>query len=70
MRNPPTATQLAALASERDNVIVVKLDVTSEADAQEAAKMVKERAGKVDVLIPCAGSLPSPPVVAEFPQRC
>lgn len=70
VRNPPTATQLAALASERDNVIVVKLDVTSEADAQEAAKMVKERAGKVDVLIPCAGSLPSPPVVAEFPQRC
>ncbi|GAA5956698.1 hypothetical protein JCM8115_000650 [Rhodotorula mucilaginosa] len=55
VRNPPTATQLAALASERDNVIVVKLDVTSEADAQEAAKMVKERAGKVDVLIPCAG---------------
>lgn len=56
MRNPASATDLAALASQRDNVIVVKLDVTLEANAQEAAKMVKERAGKVDVLIPCAGS--------------
>ena len=56
VRNPASANQLAALASERENVIVVKLDVTSEADAPEAAQMVKERAGKVDVLIPCAGS--------------
>lgn len=57
--------------------MVVQLDTTSEADAKAAAELVRDKAGKLDFLIPCAGELrvPAPrcPVIAMTklgPGRC
>ncbi|GAA6021586.1 hypothetical protein JCM10207_005075 [Rhodosporidiobolus poonsookiae] len=54
-RNPSKADALNSLAKETGNIEVVKLESVSEEDAQAAAKLVEEKAGKVDVLIANAG---------------
>ncbi|GAA6039165.1 hypothetical protein JCM8097_000446 [Rhodosporidiobolus ruineniae] len=54
-RQPEKATELNKLAEEKGNVVVVKLKVDSEEDAKAAAKVVEEKAGKVDVVIANAG---------------
>ncbi|GAA5972843.1 hypothetical protein JCM11641_003967 [Rhodosporidiobolus odoratus] len=58
-RDPSKATDLNKLAKETGKVVVLKLDSTSEADAHAAAKLVEERAGKVDAIIANAGQLDS-----------
>ncbi|GAA6013459.1 hypothetical protein JCM10207_008856 [Rhodosporidiobolus poonsookiae] len=54
-RNPSKATALNSLAEETGNIEVVKLESVNEQDAQDAAKVVEEKAGKLDVLIANAG---------------
>ncbi|GJN94351.1 hypothetical protein Rhopal_007425-T1 [Rhodotorula paludigena] len=54
-RNPDKADALHALAKEHDNLEIVKLETTSEAESQAAAALVKEKAGRVDYLIANAG---------------
>lgn len=57
-RDPARADRLNALAERHaadKKVVVVKLDVTSERDAQDAAETVKRLSPKVDVLIANAG---------------
>ncbi|GAA5881616.1 hypothetical protein JCM3774_006496 [Rhodotorula dairenensis] len=55
-RDAAKATDLATLAREKENLVVVQLDTTSETDAKAAAEVVREKAGKLDFLIPCAGT--------------
>ncbi|GAA5823371.1 hypothetical protein JCM3770_006843 [Rhodotorula araucariae] len=55
-RTPEKADALNALAKEtQGRLVVVKLDVHSDEDHAAAAKLVKEKAGKVDVVIANAG---------------
>ncbi|GAA5982984.1 hypothetical protein JCM10908_006857 [Rhodotorula pacifica] len=55
-RDPSKADKLNALAKEKEGkIVVVKLEVTSDDDAQKAAETVKEKSSKVDVLIANAG---------------
>jgi NAD(P)-dependent dehydrogenase (short-subunit alcohol dehydrogenase family) len=48
--------KVARTVGQSDNLLVVKLDVTSSADAETAAKATIERFGRVDVLINNAAS--------------
>ncbi|GAA5882762.1 hypothetical protein JCM3774_003259 [Rhodotorula dairenensis] len=56
-RDPSTSNQLNALAQSlpEGKVVVVKLDSVSDEDAEAAAKLVQQKADKVDVLIANAG---------------
>lgn len=54
-RNPEASTELNDLAKENKNVHVIKLDVTSKRDAEQAAEEVKKIVDKVDVLYVNAG---------------
>ncbi|GAA6033987.1 hypothetical protein JCM8097_000635 [Rhodosporidiobolus ruineniae] len=54
-RDPSKAEALNTLAKERGNVEVVKLSSTSEEEAGAAAKVIEEKAGKVDVVFANAG---------------
>ncbi|BGP20137.1 hypothetical protein JCM10213_000778 [Rhodosporidiobolus nylandii] len=54
-RDPSKADALNALAREKGNIVVVKLESASEEDAKAAYKVVEEKAGKIDVLIANAG---------------
>ncbi|EGU12542.1 Aflatoxin biosynthesis ketoreductase nor-1 [Rhodotorula toruloides ATCC 204091] len=54
-RNPDKADDLNALAAETKNIEVVKFEATSEDDAIALAKVVEEKAGKLDVVIANAG---------------
>lgn len=54
-RKPEAATELNALAKEHKNIHVLKLEITSKSQNEEAAALVKKIAGKVDVLILNAG---------------
>ncbi|BGP43466.1 hypothetical protein JCM10449v2_007501 [Rhodotorula kratochvilovae] len=50
-RDPSRADALHALAKETGRVIVLQLEATSAEDARAAAEVVKEKAGRVDVVI-------------------
>ncbi|BGO90548.1 hypothetical protein NBRC10512_005267 [Rhodotorula toruloides] len=54
-RNPDKADDLNALAAEAKNIEVVKFEATSENEAVALAKIVEEKAGKLDVVIANAG---------------
>ncbi|BGP36385.1 hypothetical protein JCM10449v2_000286 [Rhodotorula kratochvilovae] len=55
-RTPEKADALNALAKEtQGRVVVVKLDALSDEDHAAAAQLVKEKAGKVDIVIANAG---------------
>ncbi|GAA5844275.1 hypothetical protein JCM9279_001751 [Rhodotorula babjevae] len=54
-RDPTKATALNSLADETGRVVVVKLESTSEEDAQAAAQLVKDKVGKLDYLVANAG---------------
>ncbi|TNY23175.1 hypothetical protein DMC30DRAFT_444565 [Rhodotorula diobovata] len=54
-RAPEKADALNALAKETGRVVVVKIDTTSDEDHKAAAELVKEKAGRVDVVIANAG---------------
>lgn len=60
-RDPTRAAELQSLARENDNLVILKLEATSEADAQAAAEAVEAKAGRLDVLIANAG--PSKPLL-------
>ena len=53
-RRPEAVEQ--ALGGAQDDLLVVKLDVTSPADAQAAAQAAVERFGRIDVLVNNAGN--------------
>lgn len=64
-RAPEKADALNALAKETGRVVVVKIDATSDEDHKAAAELVKEKAGRVDVVIANAGaSAPSSAALA------
>ena len=48
--------KVAKAAGQSDNLLVLKLDVTSAADAEAAAKATIERFGQIDVLVNNAAS--------------
>jgi NAD(P)-dependent dehydrogenase (short-subunit alcohol dehydrogenase family) len=48
--------RIAAALGESDNLLAVKLDVTSRADAEAAVRAAEERFGRVDVLVNNAAS--------------
>jgi NAD(P)-dependent dehydrogenase (short-subunit alcohol dehydrogenase family) len=48
--------RVAKAVGQSDNLLVVKLDVTSPADAEAAAKTTLERFGRIDVLVNNAAS--------------
>src|SRR3954453_4523353 len=52
-RNPATVTQAVGQA---DELLAVKLDITSPADAQAAVQAAVERFGRIDVLVNNAGN--------------
>jgi NAD(P)-dependent dehydrogenase (short-subunit alcohol dehydrogenase family) len=52
-RNPDAATELTSLS----NVDVLKVDVSQNDDIEAAAKVVRQKFGKVDILINSAGIL-------------
>ena len=54
-RDPSTADKLQQLTRRYNNVRVVKLEVESDADHQAAARRVESEAGRVDVVLACAG---------------
>ena len=54
-RNPEAATDLENLAKKKENVHIVKLDVTSKESTVEAAAQASKLVGKIDVLIANAG---------------
>ncbi|EIN06058.1 NAD(P)-binding protein [Punctularia strigosozonata HHB-11173 SS5] len=55
-RNPSAATELSELSAKHPkNVFVVQLDVTSKASAEAAVAAVKDKAGRLDVVISNAG---------------
>lgn len=56
-RNPAGAEALQALAKKCSNVTIVKLDVKSLEDNKAAGQLVRDKAGKVDVVIANAGGL-------------
>ena len=51
-RNPKTVTEVFG---EHPNLLPVRLDVTDEAQAREAAKQAVNRFGRIDVLVNNAG---------------
>ncbi|HET7479188.1 MAG TPA: SDR family NAD(P)-dependent oxidoreductase, partial [Rubrobacteraceae bacterium] len=53
-RRPEAVEQ--ALGGARDDLLVVKLDITSPADAQAAVRDAVERSGRIDVLVNNAGN--------------
>src|SRR5215207_8070688 len=53
-RRPETVEQ--ALGGAQDDLLVVKLDITSPADAQAAVQVAVERFGRIDVLVNNAGN--------------
>jgi NAD(P)-dependent dehydrogenase (short-subunit alcohol dehydrogenase family) len=53
-RRPEAVEQ--ALGGDQDDVLVVKLDITSPADAQAAVQAAVERFGRIDVLVNNAGN--------------
>jgi norsolorinic acid ketoreductase len=55
VREPSKATALQTLADQHSNVHIIKLDSSSVADAQEAARYVTKVAGALDVVIANAG---------------
>jgi NAD(P)-dependent dehydrogenase (short-subunit alcohol dehydrogenase family) len=58
VRSLPIApdSQLALLVTKRPSVVVpIKLTSASEGDNRDAAQLIKEQIGKVDVVIACAG---------------
>jgi NAD(P)-dependent dehydrogenase (short-subunit alcohol dehydrogenase family) len=52
-RNPE---RVSAALGAHDDLLVVKLDVTDPADAQEAARAAVDRFGRIDVLVNNAGN--------------
>jgi NAD(P)-dependent dehydrogenase (short-subunit alcohol dehydrogenase family) len=61
--------QLAILAAKYPGVVVpIKLTSGGEADNQAAARLIKDKVGKVDVIIACAGKfcLPLTPLLASL----
>lgn len=56
-RSPENADALNLLRKEHNNLEVLKLEATSEADNGAAAAAVKEKAGRVDYLFANAGGL-------------
>ncbi len=55
-RDPAAAKNLNEIASQSGNVHVVKLGADSAEDNKAAAQFVKEKAGKVDVVLANAGA--------------
>jgi NAD(P)-dependent dehydrogenase (short-subunit alcohol dehydrogenase family) len=53
-RRPETVEQ--TLGGDQDDLLVVKLDITSPADAQAAVQAAVERFGRIDVLVNNAGN--------------
>jgi NAD(P)-dependent dehydrogenase (short-subunit alcohol dehydrogenase family) len=53
-RRPEAVEQ--ALGGDQDDLLVVKLDITSPADAQAAVQAADERFGRIDVLVNNAGN--------------
>ncbi len=56
-RNPEKAEQLRALADAHPRLALVRLDVTREEEIAEAARIVRDEAGRLDLLINAAGLL-------------
>ncbi|HEV8634103.1 MAG TPA: SDR family NAD(P)-dependent oxidoreductase, partial [Chloroflexota bacterium] len=46
-----TTESVAATLGEADDLLVVRLDVTSRADAESAVRAAVERFGRIDVLV-------------------
>src|SRR5215213_5438443 len=53
-RNTDTVTKSLGKA---DDLLIVKLDITSRADAEAAAKAAVDRFGQIDVLVNSAGNV-------------
>ncbi|GAA5908006.1 hypothetical protein JCM8208_004021 [Rhodotorula glutinis] len=66
-RSPDKADALNALAKETGRVVVVKLDSGSDEDHKAAAELVKEKAGRVDIVIANAGIAEGMGFVASGP---
>ena len=56
-RNPANADALQQLAVRHCNVRIVKLSVESDAEHEEAVRQVESEAGRVDIVLACAGIL-------------
>ena len=54
-RDPSKADKLQQLARLHSNIRVVKLSVESDTDHQEAVRQVETEAGRVDIILACAG---------------
>jgi NAD(P)-dependent dehydrogenase (short-subunit alcohol dehydrogenase family) len=55
VRNPATATELAAAAAEKPRLHVVTVDVDDDASVTRAARAVLDGSGRIDVLVNNAG---------------